>query len=83
MQISELAPECEDLFVSWSNQSAGVHALEREREIYFLTIPKLAGQNNTSLPITKESQHFAFYSIPGDIAVLDSFATILENNYAA
>jgi len=48
----------------------------------FLTIPKLAGQNNDSLTLAKESQHFAFYSAKGDIGILDSLAVILENNYA-
>ena len=48
----------------------------------FLTIPNLPGQNTDSLSLTKESQHFAFYSTKGDIKVLDSLATILENNYA-
>ena len=50
--------------------------------IVFLTILKLAGQNNDSLTLTKESQHFAFYSTKGDIGVLDSLTVILENNYA-
>lgn len=47
-----------------------------------LTIPKLAGQNNDSLNLAKESQHFAFYSTRGDIEVLDSLAITLENNYS-
>lgn len=48
----------------------------------FLTTSKLVGQNNDSLNLVKESQHFAFYSTKGDITVLDSLAIILENNYA-
>lgn len=48
----------------------------------FLTIPKLFGQNNDSLTLTKESRHFAFYSTQGDTRVLDSLSGILENNYA-
>jgi hypothetical protein len=48
----------------------------------FLTIPNLLGQNTDSLSLTKESQHFEFYSTKSDIKVLDSIATILENNYA-
>lgn len=48
----------------------------------FLTIPKLVGQNNDSLSLAKESQHFDFYSSNGDIKILDSLAIILENNYS-
>lgn len=47
----------------------------------FLTIPNLQGQNTDSLSLKKESQHFTFYSTEGDVAVLDSLAEILENNY--
>jgi hypothetical protein len=47
-----------------------------------LTIPKLVGQNNDSLNLTKESQHFKFYSTNGDIKVLDSLAITLEKNYS-
>jgi hypothetical protein len=47
-----------------------------------LTIPKLVGQNNDSLNLTKESQHFKFYSTNGDIKVLDSLALTLEKNYS-
>ncbi len=47
----------------------------------FITIPTLLGQNADSLSLTQESQHFAFYSTNGDIKVLDSLSTILENNY--
>jgi len=47
-----------------------------------LAIPKLAGQNTDSLNLTKESQHFAFYSTNGDIEVLDSLAITLENSYS-
>lgn len=46
------------------------------------TIPKLVGQNNDSLNLAKESQHFNFYSTNGDIKVLDSLAITLENNYS-
>ncbi len=42
---------------------------------------KLVGQNNDSLNLAKESQHFNFYSTKGDIKVLDSLAITLENNY--
>jgi RNA polymerase sigma-70 factor (ECF subfamily) len=48
----------------------------------FFTLPKLAGQSNDSLNLTKESQHFNFYSTDGDIKVLDSLAITLENNYS-
>lgn len=48
----------------------------------FLTIPELDGQNNDSLNLAKESQHFNFYSTTDDIKVLDSLATTLENNYS-
>jgi len=48
----------------------------------FLTIPKLVGQNNDSLKLAKESQHFDFYSTDDDIKVLDSLAITLENNYS-
>lgn len=48
----------------------------------FLTIPELVGQNNDSLKLAKESLHFGFYSTNGDIKVLDSLATTLENNYS-
>jgi hypothetical protein len=48
----------------------------------FLTISKLVGQNNDSLNLAKESQHFHYYSTSGDIKVLDSLATTLENNYS-
>ena len=48
----------------------------------FLSIPKLAGQNNDLLNLAKESQHFEFYSTHDDIKVLDSLAITLENNYA-
>jgi hypothetical protein len=48
----------------------------------FLTIPKLVGQNIDSINLAKESQHFYFYSSNGDIEVLDSLATTLENNYS-
>jgi len=48
----------------------------------FLTIPVLAGQNSDSLNLTKESQHFDYYSTPADIKVLDSLAKTLENNYS-
>jgi hypothetical protein len=48
----------------------------------FLMIPKLVGQNNDSLNLAKESQHFDFYSTYGDIKVLDSLAKTLENNYS-
>jgi len=47
-----------------------------------LTMPKLVGQNNDSLNLAKESQHFNFYSTNGDIKVLDSLAITLENNYS-
>ncbi len=46
-----------------------------------LTIPQTVGQNTDSLILEKESQHFAFYSTPGDIEVLDSLAITLEKNY--
>jgi hypothetical protein len=46
------------------------------------TIPKLAGQNNDSLNLAKESPHFIFYSTNDDINVLDSLAITLENNYS-
>jgi RNA polymerase sigma-70 factor (ECF subfamily) len=48
----------------------------------FLTISKLVGQNNDSLNLAKESQHFDYYSTNGDIKVLDSLAITLENNYS-
>jgi hypothetical protein len=48
----------------------------------FLISPKLVGQNNDSLNLAKESQHFDFYSSNGDINVLDSLAITLENNYS-
>lgn len=48
----------------------------------FLTISKLVGQNNDSLNLAKESQHFDYYSTYGDIKVLDSLAITLENNYS-
>jgi hypothetical protein len=48
----------------------------------FLTISKLVGQNNDSLNLAKESQHFDYYSANGDIKVLDSLAITLENNYS-
>jgi len=48
----------------------------------FLTIPNLVGQNNDSLYLAKESQHFDFYSTKSDIKVLDSLAITLENNYS-
>jgi len=47
-----------------------------------LIIPKLDGQNNDSLNLAKESQHFNFYSTSNDIKVLDSLAMTLENNYS-
>lgn len=47
-----------------------------------LTASKLVGQNSDSLNLTKESQHFTFYSTSGDIKVLDSLAITLENNYS-
>lgn len=47
-----------------------------------LTISNLVGQNNDSLNLEKESQHFNFYSTNGDIKVLDSLAITLENNYS-
>ncbi len=46
-----------------------------------LTTAKSTGQNYDSLNLAKESQHFNFYSSPGDIKVLDSLAKTLENNY--
>ena len=48
----------------------------------FLTILKLVGQNNDSLYLAKESQHFDLYSTKSDIKVLDSLAITLENNYS-
>jgi hypothetical protein len=48
----------------------------------FLTISKLVGQNNDSLNLAKESQHFDYYSTNSDIKVLDSLAITLENNYS-
>jgi RNA polymerase sigma-70 factor (ECF subfamily) len=48
----------------------------------FLTISRLVGQNNDSLTLAKESQHFDFFSTSGDIEVLDSLAITLENNYS-
>ena len=48
----------------------------------FFAIPELAGQNTDSMSLAKESQHFAFYSTKGDNGVLESLASILENNYA-
>ncbi len=48
----------------------------------FLLIPRLDGQNNDSLNIVKESQHFGFCSTSDDIKVIDSMATTLENNYS-
>ncbi len=47
-----------------------------------LTMPKLAGQTTDTLSLTKESQHFCFYSTKTDIKVLDSLAITLENNYS-
>jgi RNA polymerase sigma-70 factor (ECF subfamily) len=47
-----------------------------------LTTPKLAGQNNDSLILAKESKHFNFYSTTSDIKALDSLAITLENNYS-
>lgn len=47
-----------------------------------LSISKLVGQNSDSLNLSKESQHFNFYSTNGDIKVLDSLAINLENNYS-
>jgi len=49
--------------------------------LMLLSMPKLVGQNNDSLYLAKESQHFNFYSTDGDIKVLDSLAITLENNY--
>ncbi|MDO9254933.1 MAG: hypothetical protein Q7U54_05405 [Bacteroidales bacterium] len=48
----------------------------------FLTTSKLVGQNNDTLNLAKESQHFKFYSTNSDIKVLDSLAITLENNYS-
>jgi hypothetical protein len=48
----------------------------------FLTMPNLVGQNNDSLNLEKESQHFDFYSTNADIKVLDSLAITLEKNYS-
>jgi hypothetical protein len=48
----------------------------------FITTSKVAGQNNDSLNLAKESQHFTFYSSSGDIKVLDSLAITLENSYS-
>lgn len=48
----------------------------------FVTLPVSAGQNTDSLRFAKESQHFVFYSSPGDLEVLDSLAIVLENSYA-
>lgn len=53
--------------------------------VWFLVIaatPELAGQNNDSLTLAGESQHFVFYSTTGDIQVLDSLAMTLENKYS-
>ena len=47
-----------------------------------LALPVLIGQNSDSLILTKESQHFKFYSTHDDIPVLDSLALNLEKNYA-
>lgn len=47
----------------------------------YLTTSKLVGQNNDTLNLAKESQHFNFYSTNGDIKVLDSLAITLEKNY--
>lgn len=47
-----------------------------------LATSKLVGQNNDSLKLEKESQHFNFYSTNSDIKVLDSLAKTLENNYS-
>jgi len=44
--------------------------------------PRVTGQNNDSLFLAKESQHFGFYSTHDDIKVLDSLAAALENNYS-
>ncbi|MBW6492151.1 MAG: hypothetical protein K0B15_13270 [Lentimicrobium sp.] len=48
----------------------------------FITTPHLLGQNNDSLNLAKESQHFNLYSTNGDIKVLYSLAITLENNYS-
>ena len=47
-----------------------------------VTTPKSVGQNNDSMNLAKESQHFIFYSTNGDTVVLDSLAITLENNYS-
>jgi hypothetical protein len=47
-----------------------------------LTIPESIAQTTVSLKLAKESKHFAFYSTPGDIGVLDSIAATLESNYS-
>lgn len=47
-----------------------------------IVAPQLAGQNADSLFLAKTSQHFSFYSTPGERNVLDSLAITLENNYA-
>jgi len=50
--------------------------------LVLLSIPDLVGQNNASLHLAKESQHFDFYSTESDLKVLDSLAITLENNYS-
>ena len=50
--------------------------------IVLFTILQLAGQNSLSPEPAKESRHFRFHSTQGDIKVLDSLATTLENNYS-
>jgi hypothetical protein len=50
--------------------------------LMFLALPQAVGQNNDSLILAKESQHFDFYSTNDDIKVLDSLATALEKNYS-
>lgn len=47
-----------------------------------LTCSKLNGQNSDPLILTKESQHFNFFSTHDDLQVLDSLALTLENNYS-
>lgn len=50
--------------------------------LVLLSMPDLVGQNNSSLYLAKESQHFQFYSTESDLEILDTLAITLEKNYA-